>query len=54
MNGVEYKHFIPSCVTSFGVYSEVIETWNHFPETLEQSRQQLKEATGREFFFPEW
>lgn len=53
MNGAGYKNFIPSCVTSFGIYSEVIETWNHFPETLEQSRQQLKEATGRAFFFPE-
>lgn len=53
MNQAGYKNFVPSCVTSFGVYSEVIETWDHFPETLERSRQQLKEATGREFSCPE-
>ena len=53
MNQAGYKNFVPSCVTSFGVYSEVIETWNNFPETLDQSRQKLKEATGREFYFPE-
>jgi heterodisulfide reductase subunit B len=53
MNQANYKNFVPSCVTSFGVYSEVIETWKNFPDTLDQSRHQLREATGREFFFPE-
>jgi heterodisulfide reductase subunit B len=53
MNQSNYKNFIPSCVTSFGVYSEVIETWNHFPETLEQARKHLYEAIGRVFSCPE-
>jgi len=53
MNAAGYKNFLPSCVTSFGIYSEVIETWQHFPETLDQARQQLHEATGREFSTPE-
>jgi len=53
MNQAKYRNFVPSCVTSFGVYSEVIETWKNFPDTLDQSRQQLKEATGREFFLPD-
>lgn len=53
MNQAKYKNFVPSCVTSFGVYSEVIETWKNFPDTLDQSRQQLKEATGRQFSIPE-
>ena len=53
MNQANITNFIPSCVTSFGVYSEVIETWKNFPDTLDQSRQQLKEATGREFSLPE-
>jgi heterodisulfide reductase subunit B len=53
MNQAGYKNFVPSCVTSFGVYSEVIETWHRFPETLEQARQQLFEATGRVFSCPE-
>ena len=53
MNQAGYENFVPSCVTSFGVYSEVIETWHHFPETLEQARHQLYEATGRKFSCPE-
>ncbi len=53
MNQAKYRNFVPSCVTSFGVYSEVIETWKNFPDTLDQSRKQLKEATGREFSLPE-
>jgi heterodisulfide reductase subunit B len=52
MNQSGYKNFVPSCVTSFGVYSEVIETWKNFPKTFEQSKQQLKDATGREFICP--
>ena len=52
MNQAGYNIFVPSCVTSFGVYSEVVDTWKNFPETLDQSRQQLKEATGREFSLP--
>ena len=53
MNQAKFQNFIPSCVTSFGVYSEVIETWHRFPETLQQARQHLYEATGREFSCPE-
>jgi heterodisulfide reductase subunit B len=53
MSQAGYENFVPSCVTSFGVYSEVIETWKNFPGTLAQSEQQLKEATGREFSLPE-
>ena len=53
MNQAGYENFVPSCVTSFGVYSEVIETWKNFPDTMDQSRRQLKEATGREFSCPE-
>ncbi len=48
-----YKHFVPSCVTSFGLLNEVVETWNHFPEELEKTREFLREATGREFEIPE-
>ncbi len=48
-----YKHFVPSCVTSFGLLNEVVETWAHFPEELEKTRSFLREATGREFEIPE-
>jgi len=53
MNDVKYKNFIPSCVTSFGIYTEMIDTWTHFPETLEKTKKQLLAATGRNFTLPE-
>ncbi|TSA29068.1 MAG: heterodisulfide reductase subunit B, partial [Bacteroidetes bacterium] len=53
MNKAGYRNFVPSCVTSFGVYEEVLETWHHFPEALEQSRRQLKNSTGRDFTIPD-
>lgn len=41
-----------SCITSFGLYNEILETWKHFPETEEKTRENLKKATGREFDKP--
>ena len=46
------ENYACSCITSFGLYSEVIETWHHHPEILEKTRKYLKEATGREFEIP--
>ena len=37
------------CITSFGVYSEILATWHEFPETEEKARENLYKATGREF-----
>ena len=48
-----YKNIAISCVTSFGIYTEIIETWKHFPEQLERTREYLFKATGREFDIPE-
>ena len=48
-----YKDVVISCVTSFGIYTEIIETWKHFPEELEKTRDNLYKATGREFDVPE-
>jgi heterodisulfide reductase subunit B len=48
-----YKNIAISCVTSFGIYTEILETWKHFPETLEKTRENLYEATGRVFELPE-
>jgi heterodisulfide reductase subunit B len=47
-----YINFVPSCITSFGLYSEVIDTWHHHPELLEKTRENLRKATGREFEIP--
>jgi heterodisulfide reductase subunit B len=53
MNEAGYKNFVCSCVTSFGIYTEVLETWKHFPETKEKTRKSLKRATGKDFEIPE-
>jgi len=52
MNEAGYENFIVSCVTSFGIYVEILETWKHFPETLQKTREALKRATGRTFEIP--
>ncbi|MGB8491926.1 MAG: heterodisulfide reductase-related iron-sulfur binding cluster [Bacteroidales bacterium] len=48
-----YRNIAISCVTSFGIYTEIIETWKHFPEQLDRTREYLFRATGREFDIPE-
>jgi len=53
MNESGYKNLVPSCITSFGLYTEIMDTWHHFPETLEKTRKLLKESTGRTFEIPE-
>ncbi len=53
MKDAGYKNIAISCVTSFGIYTEIIETWKHFPETLEKTREYLFKATGREFDLPQ-
>ncbi len=53
MTAAGYRNFVPSCITSFGIYTEILETWHEFPETLERTRTQLMRATGREFEIPE-
>lgn len=47
-----YKNLVPSCVTSFGVYTEVLESWHHFPKLEEKAREMLWKATKREFVKP--
>ena len=41
-----------SCVTSFGIYTEILDLWQHFPEQLEKIREYLYKATKREFNIP--
>ncbi|MCX6283025.1 MAG: heterodisulfide reductase-related iron-sulfur binding cluster, partial [Bacteroidetes bacterium] len=52
MTEAGYENFVTSCITSFGLYSEVLETWEHFPKVEEQTRVHLRNATGREFLKP--
>jgi heterodisulfide reductase subunit B len=53
MTEAGYKNLLISCVTSFGIYCEVLEMWEHHPELETKVREQLKKATGREFQKPE-
>lgn len=52
MSEAGYENFIASCITSFGVYTEILATWEEFPETEERTREYLLKATGREFRKP--
>ena len=47
-----FENLVSSCITSFGIYSEVLESWHEFPETEERTRKFLKQATGRELVKP--
>ncbi len=46
------KNIAISCVTSFGIYTEILDLWQHFPEQLEKIREYLYKATKREFNVP--
>jgi len=47
-----YVNYVPSCVTSFGLFTEITEEWKLHPELLEQARDLLYKATGRTFETP--
>ena len=53
MTEAGYQNIAVSCITSFGIYNEIIETWKEYPEELEKIRLYLKKATGREFEVPQ-
>ena len=52
MSEAGYENFTSSCITSFGIYTEILATWEEFPELEEQAREYLLKATGREFRKP--
>lgn len=47
-----YENYVPSCVTSFGVFTEVLHMWEEKPELLEKTREYLWTACKREFVIP--
>jgi heterodisulfide reductase subunit B len=53
MTEAGYKNLTPSCITSFGIYNEVLDSWHHFPELEQKARELLWTATRREFKKPE-
>lgn len=52
MTEAGYENFVSSCITSFGVYTEIMATWEEFPEMAEKTREHLYKATKREFKIP--
>ena len=53
MTEAGYKNLLVSCVTSFGIYLEILDMWKHFPEKLAETREALWRSTKREFDIPE-
>ena len=47
-----YENMAVSCITSFGIYTEILETWKHFPEEEAKARENLWKATKRELKLP--
>lgn len=47
-----YENYIPSCVTSFGIYCEILDTWHHFPAEKQKTRDYLRQAINKEFEEP--
>ena len=49
MTEAGYENYVPSCVTSFGVFFEIVDLWEHQPDMLEKARNIFLENTGRTF-----
>ena len=52
MHEAGYKHYAASCITSFGLYTEILESWHHFPELKQKIRELLWQSCKREFEAP--
>jgi len=53
MTEAGYSNYVASCITSFGLYTEILDTWHHFPELEAKIRENLWKSTKREFIKPE-
>ncbi len=54
MTEAGYDNLVTSCITSFGNYTEILETWREFPELEAKIREQLWKACRREFEKPKY
>ncbi len=52
MNQAGYENFVVSCVTSFGLHTEILNTWEEHPEIEEKIHDMLWKACRREFVKP--
>ena len=49
MNQAGYRNFVVSCVTSFGLHTEILQTWEEHPEIEAKIHELLWKACKREF-----
>ncbi len=49
-----YENYVCSCITSFGIYTETLETWHEFPELEAKIKQNLWDACKLEFVKPKY
>ncbi len=54
MTEAGYENLVASCITSFGNYTEILETWREFPELEAKVRENLWKACRREFKTPKY
>jgi Heterodisulfide reductase, subunit B len=49
-----YENYVCSCITSFGLYTETLETWREFPELENKIKEKLWESCKLEFAKPKY
>jgi heterodisulfide reductase subunit B len=52
MTKAGFENYVPSCITSFGLYSEILDTWHHNPDIEARIREMLWKSTKKEFHKP--
>lgn len=54
MHKYGYENYVCSCITSFGVYAETLETWREFPELQAKIAEILMKTCHLEFAKPKY
>ncbi len=54
MTEAGYENFAMSCVTSFGIHCEILETWHEYPELEAKIRELLWKSCRKEFVKPKY
>lgn len=54
MTEAGYENYACSCITSFGLYTETMETWKEFPELEAKIREHLWKTCKKEFKTPKY
>ncbi len=54
MHKYGYQNYVCSCITSFGLYCETLESWREFPELQEKIADNLMKTCGLELAKPKF